>query len=98
MSNSFFKPTTVTVDDQVWVEVLPADGSRDTMAVQNTGDSVVYIGFDDNDDETLSIRVAPGAYFEPFSVPSNKIKLKAEFGGTTTVLVITTTKSTVIAS
>lgn len=98
MSNSYFTTSTVSVNDTAWVEVLPADGARDTMAIQNQGDSVVYIGFDDVDDETRSIRVAPGAYFEPFSVPSNKIKLKAEFGGNTTVLVVTTYKSTIVAS
>lgn len=96
MSNSYFTTSSVAVTDQEWLEVLPADGKRDTLSIQNQGSSVIYVAFDENEDETLAIKVMPNAYFEPFSVPSNSIKLKAEFGGSSTALVVTTHRTTII--
>jgi hypothetical protein len=94
-SNTFIKAATFAVNDSAWTQVLPANGERDTMAVQNKGDTLIYIGFGDQD-ETLSVEVPPGGFYEPFVVPSNPVEVKAEFGGTSNVLILTTYKTTVI--
>lgn len=95
MSTSSYNPTAYVITD-VWTEILPADGGRDFMSIQNQGDNELFIGFDDIDDDTRSISLAPGAYFEPAVIPTNKIKLKSPAGLSNEVLVLSTVKNSVI--
>jgi len=89
---SQFKTITPTLAPGVFQTVAARDVSRRFLQIQNKGDSSVFINFGSTvPDETNSLEITSGGFYEPYRCPTNELIMSASASasGDIPVLIIT---------
>jgi hypothetical protein len=95
MLNTVTFTSVVVAATTAFATAKPFDTNRSFLMVQNKGTVDVYLSFEDTPVASTSIKIPAGAFFEPFSVPSNKLSV-ATTSGTADVLIVTSSTSSVV--
>lgn len=93
MLNTVTFSSMVVAATTVFATAKQQDLTRSFLMVQNKGAVDVYLSFEDTPVAETSIRIPAGAFFEPFSIPSNKLSV-ATASGTADVIVVTSSAYT----